>query len=71
MNNFKQISKNVLYISRVTKVTKKKIRLLLSVILSNLTVLVDVLLILVFANLISGDNSKESTYYIFISFINS
>ena len=69
MNNFKQISKNVLYISRLTKVTKKKIRLLLSVILSNLTVLMDVLLILVFANLISGDNSKESTYYIFISFI--
>ena len=69
MNNFKKISKNVLYISRVTKVTKKKIRLFLSVILSNLTVLMDVLLILVFANLISGENSEESTYYIFISFI--
>ena len=69
MEKFKKISGDVLYISRVTKVTKKKIRLLLSVVLSNLTVLMDVLLILVFANLIAGDGTEDSIYYLFISFI--
>ncbi len=69
MEKFKKISSDVLYISRVTKVTKKKIRLLLSVVLSNLTVLMDVLLILVFANLIAGDGTEDSIYYLFISFI--
>ena len=69
MEKFKKISGDVLYISRVTKVTKKKIRLLLSVVLSNLTVLMDVLLILVFANLIAGDGTEDSIYYLFINFI--
>jgi len=69
MKKFKQISRDVILISKLTKVTKKKIRLILSVILSNITVFADILIILVFANLLSGDQSETSNYYIFISII--
>ena len=69
MKKYKQISRDVILISKLTKVTKKKIRLILSVILSNITVFADILIILVFANLLSGDQSETSNYYIFISII--
>ena len=54
MNKFKKLLNEVIYISRVTKVTKKKIRLLFSVLLSNITVFFDILIILVFAFLLGG-----------------
>ena len=69
MKKFKIIAKDVLYISRITKVTNKKIRLLLSVALSNITVFTDILIILVFANILSGDGGQNSNYYIFIKLI--
>ena len=69
MKKFKKITKDVIFISKLTKVTKKKLRLFLSVILSNITVFADILIILVFANLLSGDDARESGYFIFISLI--
>jgi len=69
MKKFKKISSDVILISKLTKVTKKKIRLLLSVVLSNITVFADILIILVFASLLSSENSESSSYYFFISFI--
>ena len=57
MKKLKQIFNDVILISKLTKVTKKKLRLLLSVVLSNVTVFADILIILVFANLLSGENS--------------
>ena len=69
MKKFKKIFSDVILISKLTKVTKKKLRLLLSVVLSNITVFADILIILVFANLLSGENSESSGYYIFISLI--
>jgi ABC-type multidrug transport system fused ATPase/permease subunit len=69
MKKFKKISSDVILISKLTKVTKKKIRLLISVVLSNITVFADILIILVFANLLSSENSESSSYYFFISFI--
>ena len=69
MNKFKNISRDVLFISRLTKVTKKKLRLILSIFLSNITVFADILIILVFANLLSGDGNNDSSYYIFIKII--
>ena len=69
MKKLKQIFNDVILISKLTKVTKKKLRLLLSVVLSNVTVFADILIILVFANLLSGENSESSGYYIFISLI--
>lgn len=69
MNNLKSIAKDVITISRITKVTKKKLRLLLSVFLSNITVFADILIILVFASLLTSGTDQDSTYYIFIKLI--
>ena len=69
MIKFKQIFNDVIFISKLTKVTKKKLRLTLSIVLSNITVFADILIILVFANLLSNESSETSSYYIFISLI--
>ena len=69
VNKFRQLSKDVIFISKITKVTKKKIRLILSVALSNITVLADILIILVFASLLSPNQNQESVYYFLISII--
>jgi ABC-type multidrug transport system fused ATPase/permease subunit len=69
MKKLKQYIDEVIYISKVTKVTKKKIRLLFSVLLSNVTVFFDILIILVFAFLLGGDNNEESIYFIFIKIV--
>lgn len=69
MNKFKKLLNEVIYISRVTKVTKKKIRLLFSVLLSNITVFFDILIILVFAFLLGGENNEQSIYFIFIKLV--
>ena len=69
MKKLKQLLSDIILISKLTKVTKKKLRLLLSIVLSNLTVFADILIILVFANLLSSDNSESSGYYVFISVI--
>jgi len=44
MNKIKKNIKDIVYISRITKVTKKKIRILFSVFLSNTTVFIDILI---------------------------
>ena len=49
MENFRKALREVIYISRLTGVTKKKLRVVFSVVLSNLTVLSDILIILYFA----------------------
>tara|TARA_B100001996_G_scaffold378098_1_gene361700 strand:- start:1291 stop:2907 length:1617 start_codon:yes stop_codon:yes gene_type:complete len=69
MDKFKQIFKDVVFISKLTRVTKKKLRLFVSVILSNITVFADILIILVFASLLSGPTNEESSYYVFIRLI--
>jgi len=69
VKNLRLIAKDVITISRITKVTKKKLRLLLSVFLSNITVLADILIILVFASLLTPGDNQESIYYLFIKFI--
>lgn len=55
MKQFKKIFKEVLIVSKKTRVGKKKLRIVLSVALSNLGVLADILIILFFANLLVGD----------------
>ena len=55
MEQFKEIGKQVFIVSKKTKVGKKKIRIFLSVILSNLGVLADILIILFFTNLLIGE----------------
>jgi len=55
MKQFKEIVKQVFIVSKKTKVGKKKIRIFLSIILSNLGVLADILIILFFTNLLVGE----------------
>ena len=83
MNKLKKTISEVLYISKITAVNKKKIRILLSVFLANVNVLADILIILFFANIIVGEvtssavlnNVVEKLYLlpliIFIRFINN
>tara|TARA_B100001057_G_scaffold500607_1_gene616623 strand:+ start:3284 stop:4882 length:1599 start_codon:yes stop_codon:yes gene_type:complete len=65
MENFRKAFREVIYISRLTGVTKKKLRVVFSVILSNLTVLSDILIILYFAKILSGENSE----YNFLNYV--
>ncbi len=66
MNKIKKNIKDIVYISRITKVTKKKIRILFSVFLSNTTVFIDILIILLFASLITGETSEILLVQFFI-----
>ena len=63
---FKNIIRDVIFVSQLTGVNKKKIRILVSVLLANLTVFFDILVILVFANLIDKTNVNEAFYVKFI-----
>lgn len=69
MKNIKKIYRDVLFISKITKVNRKKVRLFLSILLSNVTVFSDILIILVFANILSGGQESDSVYYSLISVI--
>lgn len=51
---FKQLIEKILYVSRLTSVGNKKVRILLSVILSNLSVALDVLIIVCFSTILSN-----------------
>ena len=59
MEKLKQIIKDIIFVSRLTNVSNKKLRILFSVFLANLTVFFDILVILSFASLIEG--GKEQT----------
>ncbi len=58
MTKFKATLKDIIYISRITNVSKKKLRIVLSVLLSNITVLIDILIILMFASLLTNETSN-------------
>ena len=46
MKKFKKTISEVLYISKITAVNRKKVRILFSVVLANVNVLADILIIL-------------------------
>ena len=67
MVKFRKSINDIIYISKITNVTKKKIRILSSVFLSNITVLIDILIILLFANLLTGETSDIEFINIFVT----
>ena len=83
VDKFKKSFQEVIYVSRATGVGKKKLRILLSIILSNLGTLADILIILIFTNLLVGEvtdieilnNIISNIYYlpllVLFRFINS
>ena len=66
MTKYKKIIRNIIFVSRLTKVNNKKLRILLSAFLANLTVFFDILVILSFANLIDKNSSEPAFYVKFI-----
>lgn len=62
MNKLRQILKDIIFVSRLTKVSNKKLRILISVFLANLTVFFDILVILSFAALIEGNFEEVNVF---------
>ena len=63
MTKLKQIISDIVFVSRLTNVNKKKIRIFLSVFLANCTVVFDILVILVFANIIEN-RGLDGRFYV-------
>ena len=61
MLKFKKILDDVIFVSKLTNVKNKKIRILFSVVLANLTVLIDILVILIFSNFFSDGLSFDNS----------
>ena len=67
MNKYNQFKKSmksyiedIVYVSKMTKVEKKKLRILITVILSNLTAATDIGIILIFTSIISNSFKSEN-----------
>jgi len=67
---FKKLSSKILYVSKLTKIKNKKLRILLSVFLANTAVALDVVIIVVFASILNGEISYENNFIVgFLEFI--
>ncbi len=69
MKRFKKIATDVLYVSKITKTKNKKILILVSVILSQLTAFTDIALISIFAAIVVDQFSGLYLVDIFLEFI--
>ena len=54
IRNIKQLVRDVLYVSKLTGISNKKLTVLIAVILSQMTAVSDVLIIVLFAGFITG-----------------
>ncbi len=71
-SKFKKMYEDVIYVSKITKVKNKKIRIILTVILANLVAAVDIGLILVFAAVIADSYQSDNVLsFIVIIFLNN
>ena len=57
MKKIKSNINDIIYISRITQVTKKRLRIFFSVLLSNTTVLLDIGIIIFFAYILTGEST--------------
>ena len=62
MKNFKKIIEDIFYVSRLTKIKKKKVRILFSAVVSNSISLADILIILSFSNILTDTVNIENEY---------
>ena len=71
-SKFKKMYEDVIYVSKITRVKNKKIRIILTVILANLVAAVDIGLILVFAAVIADSYQSDNVLsFIVIIFLNN
>ena len=67
---FKKLSSKILYVSKLTKIKNKKLRILLSVFLANTAVAFDVVIIVVFASILNGEISYDNSFIVgFLDFM--
>ena len=64
MNKFKKIFIDILFVSKLTNVNKKKIRILFTIITSNLVVAVDLGIIVFFATLFTGKINYQNKFIV-------
>ena len=70
INQYKKAISNIFYVSRLTKTNRKKLIILVSVILSNLSAVMDILLILSFTALITSTSDYDGfTKYVVDLFV--
>ena len=63
---FKKLIDDISHVSRKTEVNKKKLRLFISVILTNVTVFIDIGVIVIFSEVITGTTNTTNRYIDFI-----
>ena len=68
MNKFKKTLSEILFVSKITNVGKKKFKILISALLVNLTVFFDILIILLFSSFFT--NKENSFWFLDIFFEN-
>ena len=66
MNNFKTLLSDILKVSKITNTSKKKRRIVFSVVLSNLIVFFDILIILVFTNIFTSNDNVQNILVEFV-----
>tara|TARA_Y100000389_G_scaffold204465_1_gene257184 strand:+ start:1663 stop:3285 length:1623 start_codon:yes stop_codon:yes gene_type:complete len=64
--NFKKLIDDISHVSRKTEVNKKKLRLFISVVLTNITVFIDIGVIVIFSEVITGTTNTTNKYLDFI-----
>jgi ABC-type multidrug transport system fused ATPase/permease subunit len=68
LNKFKQLAKDVLFVSKATKTKNKKIRISTVIVLSNLTAAADIGMILIFASIITGSFTSNNPLSFIVQF---
>tara|TARA_Y100000389_G_scaffold191155_1_gene216867 strand:+ start:20011 stop:21624 length:1614 start_codon:yes stop_codon:yes gene_type:complete len=66
MDNFKALLSDILKVSKITNTSKKKRRIVFSVVLSNLIVFFDILIILVFTNIFTSNDNFQNILVEFV-----
>ena len=67
MNKIRQILKDILYVSKLTKIQRKKVRILFSAVISNSISFADIVIILTFSSLLTDSEITSNQYLDFIT----
>ena len=66
MRNLKSVLKRIIYVSKLTNVKNKKLRIFLSVVLANLIVTIDVGIIIIFSSLLTNAVNNDNAIVLFV-----
>ena len=66
MRNLTSVLKRIIYVSKLTNVKNKKLRIFLSVVLANLIVTIDVGIIIIFSSLLTNAVNNDNAIVLFV-----